>query len=352
MAAIALLVITGTAASSVAPAGAAVGRPSAPADSGETPGARELPRRYDDARATAEALRRDDALPAADAGTTAPAFHDLSHYHAFSRVVRKPEPGQGVLDHGMPLEASQLLIVIVASCTRPKQLRVADETWCSPHYHAGVRCVAYLDCDEPPPTTAAEVVPASEYVVPWHAPHEQCCDDRVEFLSPDGWDGIGPSRYYCVGSSSYARHAAQTLPAQYRFVPALRHATSMHMRDETRWLVMVDDDSWVAVSRLLQVLGEYNYEEPLQASPAPSSHRFRPSSVHICASPKFEHRPTRALPRSLATSFRHQSSTKRTGTVRLRAAAQAPSSRALPLSASIGWHACGSTRAAASSRTG
>jgi len=73
MAAIALLVITGTAASSVAPAGAAVGRPSAPADSGETPGARELPRRYDDARAmpscSCAAWTRSACIEAGDAAS-------------------------------------------------------------------------------------------------------------------------------------------------------------------------------------------------------------------------------------------------------------------------------------------
>lgn len=208
----------------------------------------------------------------------APAYHSVSHYHSFSRVVRKPELGQ----MGGPnmLEPMNLLVAVLASCTRPEELRVADETWCSAHHHDGMRCVAYVDCDDPPPTTTAEVVTASEYVVSWHEPHSQCCDERVDFLSPDGWDGTSPSSYYCANSSPYAKHAAQTLPAQYRFMPALRHVTSTHMRDETSWLVMVDDDSWVAVPRLLQVLGEYNHEEPLQASAAPRP-ACRPASPRL-----------------------------------------------------------------------
>ena len=242
-----------------------------------------------------------------DASATVPAYHDLSHYHSFSPVVRKPDLGQigdPNLGRGIPLEPRNLLVALLSSCKRSEQLRVADETWCSPHHHDGMRCVAYVDCDEPPRTTAAEVVPASEYLVPWHEPHGQCCDKRVDALSPDGWDGIGPSSYYCADDSSHGTHVAQTLPAQYRFMPALRHATSMHMRDETSWLVMVDDDSWVAVPRLLQVLGEYNHEEPLQASPTPNPPRT--AALYHCAPPT-RLRPT--LPSCSLAAWRLRSGT-------------------------------------------
>ena len=283
---------------------------------------------------------------AADPRPAAPAYHDLAHYHAFSPIVRKP-PHSAALGRsgGAPLEARQLLIAVLASCALPDRLRVADETWCSPHHHDGVRCVAYVDCDEPPPTTGALIVPASEYMDPWHAPHGECCDEEVKYRAPDGWDGVGPSRYYCASEGPYSQHAMQTLAAQYRFMPALRHATSLHMRDDTRWLVMVDDDSWVALPRLLQVLDEHNHEEPLQVRQPPLPLAKLPPCQR--AQP-----PCPLSPRSWATLSRRRRSTTRTGSDRSPAVAPAPSSPARQPSAPTGHHACESTRAPASSPTG
>ena len=201
-------------------------------------------------------------------------YHDLAHFHSFTRPSPIPSdvalPGGGRF--GPPLAASDVLFALVASCSLPERLRVADETWCGPH-HAGTQCWAYVDCEteSAPATGAVRVVPASEYLEPWHAPHEQCCSSTPSGREA-GWDGLGPSTFYCANRSAHAAHVARTLPHQYRFLPALRHAKQRLLRADQQWLVLVDDDSWVAPPRLLDVLGRYNPREPLQLGdfvPAP-----------------------------------------------------------------------------------
>ena len=202
------------------------------------------------------------------------AFHDLSHYHNHSPPT--PMPTAAALlsadrrEGAKPATgARHLLIAILASCAAPERLRVADETWCSLR-HRGVRCWAYLDCESPPtPTSSIRSVPASRYVVPWHAPLASGCCDPLTDHRTAAWDGRGASTYYC--NSTDDKYAADTalrlaaLPAQYRVLPALQHATALALgRDETRWLVAVRDDSWVGLPRLLHVLSEHNHKVPMQ----------------------------------------------------------------------------------------
>ena len=175
--------------------------------------------------------------------------------------------------------ARHLLIAILASCAAPERLRVADETWCSAR-HRGVRCWAYLDCESPPsptPSSSIRTVPASRYVAPWHAPPASGCCDALTDHRTAAWDGRAPSTYFC--NSSHNKYAAETalrlaaLPAQYRVLPALQHASALALgRDETRWLVAVRDDSWVGLPRLLHVPSDAEDRGPF----CHHNQRFRP----------------------------------------------------------------------------
>ena len=193
---------------------------------------------------------------------------ELKHYYAFTEP--RPMPTDVELRHATnnahgPTGAQHVVFAIMASCELSHRLRVADVTWCSPH-HGQVRCYAYVDCEEFPsgafrPANVG-IVPASQYLPTWHAPHDRCCNG-IDFRS-SRWDGFGPSSFYCRGRGRHAVHLVRTLAAQYRFMPALQHAKANHMREDTRWVALVDDDSWVSLPRLLQVLSAHNHRHPTQ----------------------------------------------------------------------------------------
>lgn len=241
-------------------------------------------------------------------------FFDLGHYHEFSPPTRMPSTAQlsSAVQRNSEhqLVGSEILFVLLSSCALPGRLRLADETWCGPH-HDGVQCWAYMDCDQMStgemPLTSVQTVTPSEYLIPWHAPAQDCCSPAKR---PGGPDGFGPSRYYCANTSEYAAHVAQTLPAQYRFLPALHHASTTHLGEGKRWLVMVDDDSWVTIPRLLHVLGQHNHKEPLQVStwrcPHPSMppRPTAPAHAHACACKRVH---THVRPSPLAVGRFHSS---------------------------------------------
>ena len=75
------------------------------------------------------------------------------------------------------------------------------------------------------------------------------------------------------GESFFCRqHRAATLEAQYRFLPALLHVRSSPRfeRGDLRWVVLVDDDSFVFAERL---------RAPADAARAESAYGF--SNVHV-----------------------------------------------------------------------
>ena len=107
-------------------------------------------------------------------------------------------------------------------------------------------------------------------------PQPDCCNRTVDFRDKAAYDGLGPSTYFCSSGVAFAggKHRSNTLQAQFRFLPALRHAKVQNLarftrgasgdssgkegdKDKASWLVMVDDDSWVSIPRLLPVLGRY-----------------------------------------------------------------------------------------------
>ena len=143
-------------------------------------------------------------------------------------------------------------------------------------------------------------------------------------------------------------------PDPARAVPLHARAPSRNVDAHARRDELARDGGRRLVGRGAAPVAGPGRVQPRGASPGkphtqPPSH-CRPVSLR--PSNQAETHPALVLPRSLATSFRHRRSTTRTGSGRLHAVALAPFSLALRPSASTGWHACESTWAPASSRTG
>lgn len=162
------------------------------------------------------------------------------------------------------LQAHEVVFLVLASHKRMSFLDAIDHSYCGPH-HEGISCSAYLDCELSQLRERAQnrirslkLVPASEYALADHLPRAQCCDRRQ---GGNGWDARGPVSLYCQ------EHSKVTLPAQYRFVPALAHARRTHLAElasgARKWLVLVDDDTWVSVPRLLELLGSVDDSRPV-----------------------------------------------------------------------------------------
>lgn len=210
----------------------------------------------------------------------------LWHYHAFTKPTPKPSAAElraAERPGAPPARAAEVVFALVGSCVLADRLRAADRTWCSAHHHPGISCQAYVECEEPMIDGAPfrpeslRVVRASEYLVPYHTPGEQCCDVTQDYTNPHEWDGLGPSTYYCeetllmtmaMRRRHPSKHRVRTLPAQYRFLPALHHARTEHLAafrsGALKWLCLVDDDSWVSVPALLALVGRHNHDVPLQ----------------------------------------------------------------------------------------
>ena len=114
----------------------------------------------------------------------------------------------------------------------------------------GLRCMAFTDDNDTPLPGNREslmVLRPRDYLTHGMAGPKSCCnmsDERSFFCNP---------------------HRAQTLAAQYRFLPALAHARSvlatLHARS-LRWVIVVDDDSLINARLLHRHLDALNYTEP------------------------------------------------------------------------------------------
>lgn len=108
--------------------------------------------------------------------------------------------------------------------------------------------------------------------------------------------GAAPPRHCCATkrSSSGKRrpnffctpHRAKTLTAQYRYLPALRHVqrSSAVQSGAYQWIVLVDDDAFVFVPRLVWILSRLNASAPLYLGDFGSSGEavaLRPSIPHF-----------------------------------------------------------------------
>lgn len=161
-----------------------------------------------------------------------------------------------VLSLGVPvrlLHASQVLFIILGSTLfRWKSERV-HYSWC--HSLPHMRCLFFVDEDQNA-TRAINEQPDRQ--IRWnvlrntHAP-EHCCARRK--------NGMKRGNFFCTP------HRAKTLGAQYRYLPALMHAkrSSSFRRGSFNWIVMVDDDAFVFVPRLLWILSRLNSSVPLYA---------------------------------------------------------------------------------------
>ena len=159
-------------------------------------------------------------------------YYDVSHYLDAVEPSPLPPARAGRAATQLDTAPAHLLFAIIATCSMPERLRVADEAFCSSAHHAGIVCHAYVDCAETALINHSlinvGVVPGPAYLRPWHAPHPTCCDEGTDLADVSTWTGgyVGPSSFYCAGQGKgrYAKHVVATLPAQYRFLPALQHA--------------------------------------------------------------------------------------------------------------------------------
>ena len=131
--------------------------------------------------------------------------------------------------------SSVLFVVLTAHQTRHRAL-LAHHSWC-----AGANCLfvaedALGERWQPAPRWA-------QLHLSTHPP-TGCCRK---------------SRFYC------SAHRKRTLAAQYRFLPALQLARrSVGVTSgRVRWVVMLDDDSFVFVAHLLGLLRQYDHTRPL-----------------------------------------------------------------------------------------
>ena len=156
------------------------------------------------------------------------------------------------------LRASQILFVILGSSQfRGKALR-AHGSWC--RSLRNVRCLFIADDDPPLDATSVADDPMPWVTIGRTPPPRHCCALKPGSRRPR-------SGFFCTS------HRAKTLRAQYRFLPALLHVQrSAAMRsDAFRWVVLVDDDAFVFVPRLLWILSRLDHSKPIYAGDFGSS---------------------------------------------------------------------------------
>ena len=124
-----------------------------------------------------------------------------------------------------------LAVVMTSRATRQRALR-AHQTWCSSTHRLGCLFVA----DAP---FGAGLPSGMQWRVQPAAPPPDCCKH-----------GRG---FFC------SAHRRQTLPAQYRYLPALQAARRARPFAQFRWVVIVDDDSYVFVPHMLRLLSGYSH---------------------------------------------------------------------------------------------
>ena len=177
------------------------------------------------------------------------------------------------------LETSSIIFAVIGSCALEGRLFKLDRTWCDNEHHPGIGCRVYIDCEleQAPTVRSVRLIPPSEYLrlkdSPAHAPQSQCCNRSISVFDKSTYDGHGPSDFYCPNgrhgsNDDSGAHRKATLLAQYRYLPAIQHAVienkARFQKGEASWLVLVDDDTWVTIPRLLDVLSKYRHGAKVQ----------------------------------------------------------------------------------------
>lgn len=149
------------------------------------------------------------------------------------------------------LRISQILFMVMGSSRYKHRTLLTHRSWCAGE---GVRCIFFADEDVANGHTASDTASsvgrdpfASVRVQPATHP-TRCCVRRR-----------GGASFFCD------RHRAATLRAQYRFLPALQvvRSSAAFGSGRFRWVVVVDDDTFVFARKLRWVLSRLDYAKPL-----------------------------------------------------------------------------------------
>jgi len=156
-----------------------------------------------------------------------------------------------------PLDLGEILFMVMGSGRYRQRTMRAYRTWCSQPRR--LACIFFSDSD--PGGGAGGLEGSGGY---------------GDLASADGGEDVplvqvsaGPPPVHCcpLGAKSTfcSWHRASTLPAQYRFLPALQHVkqSAAFTRGRFRWLVLVDDDSFVFATHLRWVLSRLDATQPL-----------------------------------------------------------------------------------------
>jgi hypothetical protein len=161
-----------------------------------------------------------------------------------------------VLSRAAPaLQLQRILFMVMGSSRFRHRTLLIQRTWCSDE---GVRCLFFDDSspvgsdpldDEVGTDTQRDELPFVRVQV--GDPPKRCCQQSA--------------RRYRNVPFFCERHRAATLHAQYRFLPALHlvRDSAAFRAGAFRWVVLVDDDSYVYARRLRWLLARLNHSKPL-----------------------------------------------------------------------------------------
>lgn len=150
-----------------------------------------------------------------------------------------------------PLKLEQVLFMVMGSRHFRERTRLAYHSWCADD---GVRCLFFEEGGEPHSNgvneSGADIgggtnrMPVPRVHVIASPPPHTCCHSR----------GRAPG-FFCDP------HRAITLPAQYRFLPALHvvRSSKAFLSGSFRWVVIVDDDSFVFTRHIRWLLSRLNH---------------------------------------------------------------------------------------------
>lgn len=116
---------------------------------------------------------------------------------------------------------------------------MAHSHWCAA---AGLRCRFVADAP-----FAGQLPAGMDWIaLPTRPPPGGCCRKG------------GGGGFFC------SPHRRQTLAAQYRYLPALHQAAVARLRrSPLRWVVLLDDDSFVFAGNLLRLLARHDHRQPV-----------------------------------------------------------------------------------------